>query len=279
MARKDSSPRPASAKARAREAARLEAERLKAEREARARRQRQRNLAFLSAGIVTVVALAVAVYMAIPRGGVEGVEAKPAGADSTGGILIGRDGTAGSEAPSASEAVTVEIYSDYMCPYCGKLEQGISGALDQLREDGEVRVVLHPVAFLDRFSNDTQYSTRSLNHSATVARDQPEKFLAFHKALFANQPEENSDGLTDEEMVTIATDIGVSEEVTAKFSTMELNEWVEGATQSAANAGVTGTPDVYLTAPGGKKVRWTSALSGDIKGAVAKVKAGEDPNI
>jgi protein-disulfide isomerase len=266
------------AKTQAREAARLEAERLRAEREAKARRRRTTTIAMVVGGVVVTVALALAVYLAIPRGGPSEVAVQPQGAQSNGGILIGQDGVAGGSAPSADEAVTVEIYSDYLCPYCGKQEKGIADALDTLREDGEIRLVLHPIAYLDYLSNETEYSTRALNHAAQVAKDQPEAFLDFHKALFDNQPEENSDGLTDEEIAEIAQGVGVSAEVTATFAERLMSEWALKATDAAQDAEITGTPTVHLKAPGGERVSWTEWAGGDIKGAVAKVKAGEDPN-
>jgi protein-disulfide isomerase len=276
MANGKSAQRPYTAKARAKEAARAEAERLKLEREAKARRQRVITIAMIVAGVVVAVGLSVAVILAVQSSKV--VESEPVGATSNGGILVGQDGTAGGEAPAASEAVTVEIYSDYICPSCGNLEEGISEALDELREAGEIRLILHPVAFLDRYSNDAEYSTRSLNHAGTVARDEPDKFLAFHKALFDNQPDENTDGLTDEEMATIAQDAGVSAETTAKFAAMEMVDWVTSVTDRAVKDDVTGTPVVFLQAPGEDQVQWRTYSTGDIKGAVAKVASGESPD-
>ncbi|MDR1426702.1 MAG: DsbA family protein [Bifidobacteriaceae bacterium] len=278
MARNRNDQRPSTGRAEAREAARLEAERLKAEREAKARRRRTVTIASIVGGVVVTVGLALAVYFTIPRDSLDTVEVQPAGSQTNGGILLGRDGTAGGEAPSSGDAVTVEIYSDYMCPYCGMLEKGIAKRLAELRESGEVRVILHPVAFLEGYSNDTQYSTRSLNHAATVARDEPDKFLAFHEALFDNQPDENTEGLTDAEMVEIALEAGVSDEVTALFAEMEMADWVSAVTNQAQADGIPGTPRVFLQAPGGKRVAWDTWSGGDIKGAVAKVKAGEDPN-
>jgi protein-disulfide isomerase len=278
MARKPNDQRPGSAKARAREAARLEAERLKAEREAKAKRQRTITIAAVVGGIVVTAGLALAVFFAIPKSDVANLEAQPAGAQADGGILIGRDGTAGGDAPSSNEAVTVEIYSDYMCPYCGMLEQGIATRLGEMREAGEVRVILHPVSFLDGYSNEAEYSSRALNHAAQVAADAPEYFLAFHEALFENQPEENTDGLTDQEMIDLATGVGVPTEVTDKFAGRAMADWVVAASERAMADDVTSTPRVYLTAPGGERVTWDTWNTGDIKGAIEKVKAGEDPN-
>ncbi|MDR0432916.1 MAG: thioredoxin domain-containing protein [Bifidobacteriaceae bacterium] len=278
MARNKNDQRPSTAKARAREAARLEAERLKQEREARARRRRTVTIASIAGGVVVTVALALAVFFTIPRESVENLEAQPAGAQSDGGILIGKDGVAGGDAPSAADAVTVEIYSDYMCPYCGMLEKGIASRLNEMREAGEVRVILHPLAFLDSYSNETQYSTRALNHAAQVAKDEPDKFMAFHEALFEDQPEENTDGLSDSEIVEIANRVGISAEVSAKFGAMEMSDWVAAVSNQAMADGITGTPRVFLTQPGGKRQGWESWSTGDIKGAVAKVKEGKDPD-
>jgi protein-disulfide isomerase len=64
--------------------------------------------------------------------------------------------------------------------------------------------VVHSVSILDRLSDGSEYSTRAASASAWVADRAPEQFSAFHESLFADQPEENTPGLSDEQIAQVA---------------------------------------------------------------------------
>jgi protein-disulfide isomerase len=145
-----------------------------------------------------------------------------------------------------SAPVTVAIYYDYMCPACGAFEAANGDELDRLLEAGDVRLELRPIAFLDRMSSGTEYSTRSANAIATVANGAPDDVWAFHMALYAKQPEEGSTGLTDEEIAGIATDAGVPQDVVDQFADRTYEPWVASVSQAALDGGVEGTPTVLI---------------------------------
>ncbi|HWS58252.1 MAG TPA: thioredoxin domain-containing protein, partial [Actinotalea sp.] len=105
--------------------------------------------------------------------------------------------------------------------------------LDELAAAGEATIVYHQVAFLDRFSNGTNYSTRAAQASAVVADAAPEQFTAFTAALFAGQPAENTDGLSDDEIAAIAVSVGVPQAVADTFVDGTFTDWVEAATNQA----------------------------------------------
>ncbi|MFI2753152.1 DsbA family protein [Cellulomonas sp. P22] len=139
----------------------------------------------------------------------------PSTAQENGGIPVAASGDAGS---TAENGTVVDVYLDYMCPVCGQFEDGNGAQLAALRDEGDVTVVYHPISILDRLSNGTEYSTRAANAAAAVADLAPEKFVAFSDALFANQPEENTDGLSDEQIADIAKEVGVPDDVVAVFT-------------------------------------------------------------
>src|SRR6185436_20070227 len=56
---------------------------------------------------------------------------------------------------AAKGPVTVEIYQDYMCPYCGMFEKEAQATIDKLVSDGKIQLTIHPIAILDEFSNGT----------------------------------------------------------------------------------------------------------------------------
>jgi protein-disulfide isomerase len=148
----------------------------------------------------------------------------PAAAEDNGAIPVGQDGVAG--VPAADGDVVVSVYFDYMCPYCGQFEAANDAELAQLREEGGVTVEYHPISFLDAQSSGAEYSTRAGNAAAVVADQDPEHFAAFSSALFANQPEEGTKGLTDEEIADLATEVGVPSAIVDAFTdTAPDAEW------------------------------------------------------
>jgi len=104
---------------------------------------------------------------------------------------------AGKEAPTK-----VDVYEDLLCPICGRFESQFGDEMAKGINDGKIQVVYHPVAILNRATNPTGYSLRAAN--AVMCSAEAGVFPAFHKKLFAEQPEEGSAGLTDQELITKA---------------------------------------------------------------------------
>jgi protein-disulfide isomerase len=188
-----------------------------------------------------VIAVMVAVIVwTLVRGGsaapATGALVAPAGATSNGAILFG-DSTA---------KVTVAVYADFMCPYCGQFEQANGDDLNAAVAAGKAKLELHPMSFLDDSSAGSRYSTRSANAFVTLANADPAVALKFHRLLFANQPKEGSSGLSDARLAEIAREAGATEAMTATFASSTYVPWVKQATQQAFDSGITGTPTVKI---------------------------------
>jgi len=202
-----------------RQEARAAAERLRAEQARAARRSRTIAIAVLAA---CVVLFGVVVAVILTSGDGDGDTATapslaevdaPGGATAAGAIPVGPDGVAGTTDGADPDAVVVSVYADYMCPFCGLFEETNGDALDEMREAGEVVVEYHPVSILDRLSSGTEYSTRAATAAALVADRSQAAFVAFNDALYAAQPEENSEGLTDAQIADIAAGAGADDPV------------------------------------------------------------------
>lgn len=102
----------------------------------------------------------------------------------------------------------VDTYVDFMCPICGNFETQYGEALQTAAANDKITLNIHPVSILDRYSQNTKYSTRSANAMYCVAAEAPDSSLAFFNALFSNRPEENSAGLSDEELTSLADKAG-----------------------------------------------------------------------
>ena len=210
------------------------------------RRARKRNRIIASVGALVIVGLIVAIVVSLvnaarPGGANDRTAANtslvtPAIATAKGALTIGE-----STAP-----VRLEIYLDYMCPYCGRFERANSAELERMVAEGTVRIELYPLSFLDKASNGTRYSTRAANAVATVADRAPDKLQAFSNALFASQPAERSEGLSDSQIAKLATDAGVPPTVAVRFTEGIFEPWVVASTSAVFETGVTGTPTVKI---------------------------------
>ena len=101
--------------------------------------------------------------------------------------------------------VKVEVFEDFLCPYCGQFEATSRDDLRQAAADGTA-YVYRPIAFL------SEYSTRSLNAFAVVLdKSGGDVALKFHDRLFENQPEEGGAMPDDEWLIDQAVEAGADE--------------------------------------------------------------------
>lgn len=223
-------PRPS--KNQRRDDARAKALAMRQEQERKAKRTRLIAIG----GLVAAVAVLGAVIFAIVRQGQANAEAygevlfaggtenslvpdfadiaTPGVSDDTGGIPVSAAGVG----EAGEDDVVVEVYFDFMCPYCGQFDAANGGELEALAAEEGVTVVYKNIAFLDGNSQGTFYSTRTANAAATVAAEDPENYTAFVTALYENQPEEGTSGLKDREIADIALEVGVPEAVVDTFT-------------------------------------------------------------
>lgn len=209
-------------------------------------RGQRRNRWLAGVGGLVIVGLLVAIVISVVNAA--GKDDAPGSAAPTGEVVAPAGATAGGALAvgNAAAPVKLEVYLDYMCPFCGRFEQANSDEIERLVGDGTVSLELHPLSFLDRMSQGSKYSTRAANAVATVADRAPEKLLAFNKALFAQQPAEGSEGLSDDEIARVARDAGVPPEVVDDFTDRTFEPWITKSTTASFDSGITGTPTVKI---------------------------------
>ena len=144
--------------------------------------------------------------------------------------------------PVASKAndegvIDIQLYVDYLCANCGTFEQNNSDQLRQWVESGAATLEIHPIALLTTKSAGTQYSLRAANAAACVAEFSPDAFFDFHNALFIDQPEEGTEGLSDDELIDRAQDAGVTNlsKIETCITKKRFSTWVQEATVRALN--------------------------------------------
>lgn len=195
---------------------------------------RQRRRSWLIAGAVAGIALLIGALatVAIVANQDDYDVVQPEAAHTDDAIVLG-DGP-----------VTVDVYIDYMCPVCNQFEQAVGDSLDQYLSDGAITVNYHPVAYLNRYSEGTEFSSRAA--AAAVSAADAGLFQEFTDAMFAKQPPENSPGLTDDEIIDIGRSVGLGDAFAADVREQTYRGWIEDLTTEASSSGVTGTPTAMI---------------------------------
>jgi protein-disulfide isomerase len=141
--------------------------------------------------------------------------------------------------------ITVDIYEDFMCPICNRFEQQSGATLKSYLTSNKITLRYHPVSILDGASNGTKYSTRAAGAAAAAAEEG--KFTEFHDVLYANQPEENSDGLSNAKIIELAKSVGLTSDNFANAVNSGTYEaWATKVTETFASRGYTGTPTIVI---------------------------------
>lgn len=262
-----------------REAARKRAQRARTQQK---RRQRGVRLGLqIGLGVVLLAAATIVTLVLVDS-------VKPAGPGpantSQGGITIGEDlkavtaGSAGSASASASPSTTegpgtvrITLYVDYLCPICGQFEAANGDYLRSLVDSGAATLDIHPVAILTNRSQGTKYSLRAANAAACVADESPDQFFAFNQALFAEQPDEGTAGLSDADLVSVVRSVdGIRnrQAIASCIQDQTYAKWIDERTTAVTGGDIPGTtltdfPGTPLVLVNGQRYELTSPITND----------------
>lgn len=225
------------------------------ERAAQARREQERAAAkrrnLISVAVVAVIVVVIALAGIAIKNQVDKNDtssAGPAGLTADNGILYDREAATGE--PATGDPVPVVVFSDFQCPVCQIFESQTGEFLNQQVESGAIEIEYRVISFLDKAST-TGYSSRALNAAMCVYEDAGvSTWKTFHDALFAQQPAEGTAGLTDDQLVDIASDAGADvgdciTDHTYRDWALDLAE-VAFTTQDSAGEQVSGTPTIWV---------------------------------
>lgn len=243
------------------------------------KKEQRRRWAWRGGITVVLVAIVAVIAIVIVSNATPGATNGPANMASDGVLLTG-DGTTVSvvktpaltanEKPIATDqtalanTVNIVTYVDYLCPYCGQFETTNGPQITSWLTAGNATLEVHPMSILDSASRGTKYSTRSANAAACVANYEPSKFLDVSTALFANQPKEDTEGLTNAQLTALVKGAGATNSsIPNCISDGTFSAWVAAATTRALDGPlpnskvpkVEGTPTVLVNG-----VKYTGAL-------------------
>jgi len=173
--------------------------------------------------------------------------AVPAAAAAMGeGFVANKDVTLQSGAP------TLDIYEDFQCPACAQFEQIMGGTLNELAQQGKIKLVYHLKTIID--ANFGVDHSLTMGNAAMCAADQG-TFQAFHDDVFANMPAQEGRGWTAAQTKGFAEKAGITGAALDTWQTCvderKYANYVESTEEASAKANITGTPTVLLA---GQKV-------------------------
>lgn len=201
--------------------------------EAQRQESRRRNL--MVGGVVVAILAIVVVGFLISRSLDDTNDVAAPAAGSEFGLTVGP-----ADAPDK-----VVIYEDFLCPFCGDFEEASRDRLSKLAEEGELQVEYRPFNLLRQVSD---YSERAAGaFSIVLEKSGPDVAKKYHDLLFDEQPSESGPYPDNDALVDLAVEAGADEaDVRGPIEDNAGKEWVDGATKSAQEAGVQGTPTILV---------------------------------
>lgn len=213
--------------------------------------RRRPLLGYLAAALVGVAAT----LGLLLGSGTIALDARPAPTFAAGGRSVG----------VATAPVTVEIWADFQCPYCGIFTHGVEPTL--LRDEaarGLALVTFRDFAFLGQELVDAAVAARCADRQAA--------FWTYHDLLYASQHGENQGAFARDTLLTLADFAGLNR---AAFATClddpALARQVQAETAAGRALGINSTPTVRVVGAGGSRVLKGVQRPAAIEAAIAVV--------
>lgn len=145
---------------------------------------------------------------------------------------------------SPAAKVTLVMYEDYQCPFCGKFfKESEEPIRNSYVFNEQVKIVYRDFAFLGPESQKAAEATRCAN-------DQ-ERFWEYHDYLFNHQNGENEGAFADPNLKSFAKELGLnSTEFDSCLDSGKHAQAVLDARDEATRAGVSGTPKGFILKDG-----------------------------
>lgn len=141
--------------------------------------------------------------------------------------------------------VTIDVYEDFMCPVCAQFEKTYGDRLDKAAAAGEARVVYHPIAILDVYSEPPGYS--SLAAGGALCAAEAGVFPRYHDSLYQTQPTEGGPGWSAAQIQQLGRELGAGSSFARCLS--GATPRATAATQKASQYLTTLRPDGRIGTP------------------------------
>lgn len=155
--------------------------------------------------------------------------------------------TAGEPTLGKTDApVTIAYWFDYQCPFCKQNEeQSMPQLIKDYVDTGKAKIVFKDFSFLGTDSDTLGHAARAVWAVA------PEKFYAWHKAIFDAQGTENTGWATSAKIQQITASVLTQAQTAEVMQMMQKNASTYQAEMDADKAegtgfGITGTPSMIV---------------------------------
>lgn len=141
----------------------------------------------------------------------------------------------------------LEMWEDFQCPACRDFEAAFGPTVDEIIKNGDAQVIFRSTSFLDQnFPGDSSKRAAAAFGCAVDAG----KGLEFKKVVYANQPQTEGEGYTDQQLLAFGEQAGITGDDKATFDKCVTDRtyitWAVNGTEAMKAAGVPGTPGLYL---------------------------------
>jgi protein-disulfide isomerase len=220
-------------------------DRIRIERERVARRRRWIRLSMVSTGVLVLAAAATAIGITSHHG-----RHAPAPAPAPFGyqgpyapVTLNVDNSVTMARPGVTEPI-VDIYEDFQCPECRTFEKSDGAVIQQLADQGKVKVVYYPFTI---FAGQPELANSV--RAWTAARcAPPSRWVKYHNVLYANQPAQTtSDGFPVSQLIQLGKDAGITSPAFAQcVRSQQYAAQDAPLSDQIINAGMSTMPDVTL---------------------------------
>lgn len=170
----------------------------------------------------------------------------PKGVSSdTWGVKFGPGWTAA----NADKLPTLELWEDFQCPACGQLEQQAGEHITKAAAEGKYKLMFRPATFLDARLPQSNKSSERATAAWGCAVDAG-KTAEYHAGVFAVQPETEGTGYSEETLLKVGKDVGITGDAYTTFEKCVKDgtylKWAANSQQKFVDAAVPGTPAGFL---------------------------------
>jgi protein-disulfide isomerase len=202
---------------------------------------------YIILGVLALIVVAGGVYAAT-QSSRPTVSTLPNNTNAQGTITVG------------SGPTVVDIYQDYQCPNCARVEDAVGDDVNRLIADGSVTVNYQLMSFL---GPESERGT-----AAAFCAADANTFSEYNTYLLANQPGEKTGGYTTSDLIAAGTAVGLGEDFSECVRSGTYASLVGVSDDTALQNGVSATP-TYVVDGTPLRPETTADILADIGAAVA----------
>lgn len=138
----------------------------------------------------------------------------------------------------------LELFVDYLCPYCKKFSMAYSDFLQQVSEEASVDLRIYVRPMLDANTGGT-YSRDTASCAAAAYEQDPALFWTLDKVFYDNQPSESGPLPSPDDVYATARDAGLEDTFLDNVKGGAYNAFVDAAEAEGRDRAI-GTPTLFI---------------------------------